>query len=174
MKPRARTDLAMCNVRDEVVVYDFQSHQARCLNTMAAAVFRLCDGTRTPPQMAAALSTQLGSTVDEEVVWLALGQLDDGALLHPPLGDKRTDIGRRRILKKMALTAGLSVALPAVWSIVAPTPAYAASAPIMCNPPQSCMGNPSGCCQRADGTAGVCSGGTCTGTSSTCHGQPCR
>ncbi|MGZ3407693.1 MAG: hypothetical protein ACXVAN_14685 [Polyangia bacterium] len=50
MKPTARTDLAMCDVRDEVVVYDFRNNQARCLNQTAAAVFKLCDGTRTPRQ----------------------------------------------------------------------------------------------------------------------------
>jgi hypothetical protein len=174
MKPAARSDLAMCNVRDEVVVYDFRSHQARCLNPTAAAVFGLCDGTRTPRQIAAALEPGLAAPVDEELVWMALDTLDGHGLLDPPLGRTRTNVGRRRLLKKMALTAGLSIALPAVWSIVAPTPAYAAST-IGCVPPLLCllgemMANV--CCNN-NGMAGTCSGASCSGTSSTCHGQTC-
>ena len=175
MKPTARTDLATCSVRDEVVVYDFRNHQARCLNRTAAAVFALCDGTRTARQIAASLEGPLGAAVDEDLVWLALGTLDDHALLDPPLGKRRTDVGRRRLLKKMALTAGLSIALPAVWSIVAPTPAYAAST-VACIPASSCTApnDPPGCCNNGGGHAGTCNGASmCMGTSSTCHGQTC-
>jgi hypothetical protein len=166
MKPAVRRDLAVCDVRDEMVVYDFRTHQARCLNAGAAAVFKRCDGTRTPRQIAAELAC------DEELVWMALGKLDEGALLDPPLG---VDRGRRALLKKMAVTAGLSIALPAVWSIVAPTPAYAASTPVQCVPPQACMGGSMGQCCNNGGMAAVCQAdGTCSGTNSQCSGQPCR
>ena len=124
--------------------------------------------------MAAELRRALGGPVDEELVWLALGKLDEGGLLDPPLGAARTDVGRRRLLKKMALTAGLSIALPAVWSIVAPTPAYAAST-VACFNAIGCMGanQPAGCCNNG-GMAGTCSGpDACGGTSSTCAGQRC-
>jgi hypothetical protein len=168
MKPAVRRDLAVCEVRDEVVVYDFKTHQARCLNRSAADVFRRCDGTRTPAQIAAELGC------DEELVWLALGQLDDGALLDPALGDDRVDVGRRRMLKKMALTAGLSIALPAVWSIVAPTPAYAASPVTMCINPSACMGGGMTMCCNNGGVAAVCQpDGSCGGSNSQCHGQTC-
>jgi Coenzyme PQQ synthesis protein D (PqqD) len=178
MKPAARTDLAKCDVRDEVVIYDFRNHQARCLNRMAAAVFGLCDGTRTARQIAAELTRSLGEPVDEEIVWLALGQLDDGGLFETPLGGARTDVGRRRLIKKMALTAGLSLALPAVWSIVAPTPAYAASS-VSCVQASDCsgVGQPPGCCNNG-GRAFTCTGSganMCMGTSSTCDGMTlCR
>lgn len=123
---------------DETVVYDFRNHQARCLNRTAAAVFKLCDGKRTPQQIAAQLSQTLGAECDEEVVAMALAQLDDGQLLDPP------------------------------------TPAFAASAPIMCNPAASCMGGQmNGMCCDNMGVAGTCSNGTCSGTDTQCHGQPC-
>lgn len=167
--PRARTDLARSDVRDELVVYDFGRHQARCLNATAAAVFKRCDGTRTPEQIAGELGC------DEEVVWMALAQLDEGALLEVPAARRRVDLGRRALLKKMAVTAGLSIALPTVWSIVAPTPAYAASTPVQCIPPNACMGGQMGQCCNNGGMAAVCQpNGTCGGSSSTCHGQPCR
>ena len=174
MKPAVRSDLVMCNVRDEIVVYDFRSHQARCLNQTAAAVFKLCDGTRTPRQIGAELTRTLGAPCDEEMVWMALAKLDDGGLLDPPLGERAPDLDRRRLLKKMALTAGLSIALPAVWSILAPTPAYAASGAVLCIPPNACMGGDMGQCCNNNGMAGTCVNGTCSGTSSTCNGQPCR
>jgi hypothetical protein len=166
LKPRTRADVVCCDVRDEVVVYDFRTHRARCLNATAAAVFKRCDGTRTPR----AIAVELGC--DEQLVWIALGKLDESELLDAPLG---VDMGRRKLLQKMALTAGLSIALPAVWSIVAPTPAYAASTPVQCIPAQACMAGPMGQCCNNGGMAAVCQAdGTCSGTSSQCSGQPCR
>jgi hypothetical protein len=173
MKPAVRGDLATCNVRDELVVYDFRTNQARCLNSTAAAVFKLCDGTRTPRQIAAELSRTLGWPSDEEVVLAALAKLDESELFAPALGGRGVDLGRRRLLKKMAVTAGLSIAFPAVWSIVAPTPAYAASS-VMCIPAQACMGGDMGQCCNNNGMAGVCVGGSCSGTNSQCNGQACR
>jgi hypothetical protein len=128
LKPAARADIAKSSVGDEVVVYDFRTHHARCLNGTAAAVFELCDGTRTTRQIAAELGKRLGAPVSERLVWVSLAKLDENELFERPLGIARTDLRRRALLKKMAVTAGLSIALPAVWSIVAPTPAYAASA----------------------------------------------
>ncbi|MDB4971167.1 MAG: hypothetical protein JWN44_6856 [Myxococcales bacterium] len=173
MKPAARTDLALRDVDDEAVVYDFRRHKAHCLNATALAVFRLCDGTRTPAQMAKELSKQLGAGVDEEMVWMGLHKLAGEELLAAPL-EGAPDFDRRRLLRKMALTAGLSIALPAVWSILAPTPAYAASG-IACNPAGICMGvnNPPGCCTNSSGKAGTCTATGCNGTSSTCAGQTC-
>ncbi len=131
MKPRARNlDLALCNVRDEVVVYDFRNNQARCLNGTAAAVFKPCDGTRTPEAARRRrLDPTLGATIDEEVVWLALAKLDEGQLFELPSSARADDVDldRRRLLKKMALIAGLSIAPPAVRVDQALTPAYAAS-----------------------------------------------
>jgi hypothetical protein len=153
LKPAVRSDLVKSTVGEEVVVYDFRTHQARCLNTTAAAVFALCDGTRTPRQMAAELGKQLGAPVNERVVWLSLAKLDECGLFERPLGIARTDLRRRALLKKMALTAGLSIALPAVWSIVAPTPAYAASA---CVTTGGCTAVGQCCNTGFFGVAGTC------------------
>ena len=173
MKPRARPDLTTARVRDEVVVYDFRNHQARCLNVTAATVFSLCDGTRTVRQIAAGVGRKMGIACDESVVWMALAKLDEGGMFEPALAIGRTDLRRRALLKKMALTAGLSVALPAVWSILAPTPAYAASS-VVCIPQTLCTSTTTTCCDVGNGTAGVCMGtGMCMGSNGTCHGQTC-
>jgi hypothetical protein len=175
MKPVARTDLALRELDGEAVVYDFRRHKAHCLNPTAFAVFRLCDGKRTPAQIARELAQTLGAALDEEFVWMALGKLDKEQLLETPLGAP-VDFDRRRLVRKLAMTAGLSIALPAVWSILAPTPAYAASGPVACFPASSCMSpfNPNNCCRDASNMAGTCTAnGVCGGTSSTCMGQPC-
>jgi hypothetical protein len=176
MKPTARDDLAIRDLDEEAVVYDFRRHKAHCLNRTALAVFRKCDGTRPPRQIARELTVELGRRVDEAVVLIALAQLDKEQLLSTPLRMRAVDNDRRRLLKKLAVTAGLSVALPAVWSILAPTPAYAAST-LSCAPAGGCMGvnnPPSPPCCNNNGMAGTCSGpGTCGGTSSTCAGQTC-
>jgi hypothetical protein len=172
-KPTAREDLALRQVDADAVVYDFRSHKAHCLNATALAVFKKCDGTRTAAAIAKELTRELGGDVDEEVVLMALGQLDAQKLLTAPLDLARVDVDRRRVLKKLALTAGLSIALPAVWSILAPTPAYAAST--ACFPSGDCMGanSPGGCCSNS-GKAGTCTAAmTCGGTSAACHGQTC-
>lgn len=158
----------MRDLDGEGVVYDFQRHKAHCLNPTAFAVFRLADGTRTPRQIAAALA---GSS--ERTVWNALDQLDAAHLLETPI-PQRVDRDRRRVLKKLAI----SIAAPAVWSILAPTPAYAASSSPACFPAGNCTGpgTPSGCCNNG-GRAFACTGAganMCMGTSAQCTGQVCR
>jgi hypothetical protein len=70
----------------------------------------------------------------------------------------------------MALTAALSVALPAVWSIVAPTPAYAATVAGMCTMTANCTrGHEGECCGDPGAAAMICivppnqTMGTCSG-----------
>jgi hypothetical protein len=178
MKPQARTDLLLRDLDGEAVVYDFSRNEAHCLNATALAVFRRADGTIDIAELARRVSADLGTAVDEELVWMALAELDKAHLLSTPLPRKRgVDLGRRRVLKKMALTAALSVAIPAVWSIVAPTPAYAATA-VMCTPANNCpMGNPMDlCCGSMGVPAGACSNGLCAAAppGSFCAGKTCQ
>ena len=96
LKPAARADLAKSKVGDEVVVYDFRNHQARCLNPTAAAVFELCDGTRSPRQIAAELGKRLGAPVNDRLVWLSLAKLDECGLFEPDARDRAHRSGASR------------------------------------------------------------------------------
>ena len=121
MKPLARTSgLLIRELPEETLVYDLQRHQAHCLNGSAGRVFRLCDGTRTRAGIAAAL--EQGSDDEREaIVRLALAQLGDASLLAPaaaPAEPSRRDLMRR---------VGTALLLPAIASLLAPTPAQAAS-----------------------------------------------
>jgi hypothetical protein len=123
--PRARVDCLSREFDDEVLIYDPQRHEGHCLNSTAAAVWRLCDGSSSPSQIAIVLSRQLLSArVDQPVVRLALEQLADAHLLIEP--EVPTKLPSRRFaIRRIGIAA--AVALPLITSIVAPTPANAAT-----------------------------------------------
>ena len=133
MRPRARAaGLVVRDLPGEVLVYDRDSHQAHCLNRTAAFVFRAADGQRTVADLARLLASDRGAPVDEGIVHLALEQLDAARLLEagPANGS------RRELLKRVGL--GAVILLPAVTSLLVPTPAEAANT---CIPVESCPGN---------------------------------
>jgi hypothetical protein len=166
MKPERRRDgLVVKELEGEVLVYDLQGHQAHCLNPSAAHVFKRCDGTATVPAITRSLRKELGATIDEGWVWLALDRLGKAGLLQermsPPA--ERPGLSRRELVKRAGL--GLAVLLPVVTSIVAPTPVEAAATCVQnCASPNKPFGTPcsstapSNCLCTCDG-AGTCVGG---------------
>jgi hypothetical protein len=77
--------------------------------------------------LARIVGRELGVPFDEQMVWLALGQLDHARLLEQRLlsGPGYSKISRRQVLKRVGLAAAVSV--PLISSIVSPTPAQAAT-----------------------------------------------
>ena len=142
MKPRARTEgLVVKELDGEVLVYDLKRHQAHCLNPTAALVFRSCDGQTSVKEIARHLHSKLKAPADERLVWLALDRLGRARLLEertsPP--PELVRCSRREWMRKVGLVGGLTVLLPLVTSIVAPTPAEAAATCVA-----SCAGQPFG------------------------------
>jgi hypothetical protein len=122
--PRARVDCLSREFGGEVLVYDLQRDVGHCLNSTAAATWKLCDGNSSPSQIARTLSRQFSARVDEAVVLFALDQLADAHLLvEPEVSIER--LSRRVAIRRIGIAA--AIALPLVTSIVAPTPAQAAS-----------------------------------------------
>jgi hypothetical protein len=149
--PRLRAHgLVVHDLPDEVLVYDKQSDKAHCLNHTAVLVWRACDGTRTPADIARRLTAILDKPVSEDLVLLALDQLDKFELLEPggPTLVHFSGLTRRQMVRTLGIAA--VVAVPVVTSILAPTPAQAATciaagqpcsptilccSPLGCNPP---------------------------------------
>ena len=140
-------------IGDEFLVYDKDNDRAHCLNESAGRVWKLSDGTHTVADIAKELRAST-APMDEELVWMALRKLAKAGLLlnrMPPLGTK-IDLSRRSLIQKVGVAAAL--ALPAVASIVVPTPAEAVS----------CLKNgkpctlDSQCCSRRCNNTHVCSG----------------
>src|SRR6185503_18096554 len=80
--PLARKEsLIIKELADETLVYDTQSDKAHCLNPTAAFVWKNCDGKRTVDQLRELMEGDAGAAVPEEMIWLALDQLESFKLL---------------------------------------------------------------------------------------------
>ena len=148
--PRAVKDnLVVRELDDETLVYDLDRDEAHCLNYTAALVWEQCDGQTTAKQAAQALQAKLGESVDADLVWLAVKQLQRYRLVER---EKNTPgVLRRDLVLKYA---PLALALPLIISIPAPTVAQAAScvglgqdcSVLPCCPGQGfCFGSPPKC-----------------------------
>ena len=147
--PRARTDnLVIRELDDETLVYDMDRDEAHCLNQTAALVWKQCDGRTTATQAARALQKELETTVDADLVWLAVRQLQRFHLVD--VSEKSPSVSRRNLVLKYA---PLALALPVIVSITAPTTVQAATcaalgascATLVCCPGLFCSGSPPTC-----------------------------
>lgn len=165
-----RTGVIRKEVDGELLVYDLTRDKAHCLNESAAAIWKRCDGRTSIKEIAASLAKEVGATLDERVVWLALADLRRSHLLEEPKPTVVNEDGnnsqkkqtksnqwpqvmlgmsRREAVKRIGL--GAAIALPVVISITAPTPAQAGSC--------GTVGTP---CTMAAECCNTCSNGFCT------------
>jgi len=145
--PRARKDgLIVQNLPDETLVYDLERDRAHCLNQTAAFVWQHCDGRSNAKEIARALNHTIQQPVDEKLVWLAIDHLGRSHLLTeaPALPPHVAGLNRREVMRALGLSA--AVAIPVVASIVAPTPAQAAT----------CFGAGASCTSSAQCCSGIC------------------
>jgi Coenzyme PQQ synthesis protein D (PqqD) len=142
--PVARHEgLVIRELPEELLVYDSETHEAHCLNETAAAVWKLCDGETSVPEIASKLSATAGTEIDEDVVWLALEDLwKRDLLVGEPAPDDEAAMSRSQLLRRSGIAA--AIAVPVVMSVVAPTAAHAATcipSTQPCSPGQTCCPN---------------------------------
>jgi hypothetical protein len=154
-----KSDLVIQELQEELLVFDLKTNKAHCLNETASAVWKLCDGRNTVDDIARTFKMRTGADVPENLIWLAIDQLNDKNLLENKLEAKFAGQNRREVLKKIGL-AGV-IALPIVASITAPTAALAVA----------CSGVVSDCTGCDDGTPCDVNG---DGTIGTCQVQVCN
>jgi len=148
LTPKARKErLVTRELPEELLVYDLDRHKASCLNRMAMATWRRCDGQATVPEIAEALRGVFGIPVDERAVWLALERLSRAYLLEEPVVLPRWAEGYSRREWVASVGRVSAVLVPAVVSILSPMAAAAASAVISATacsarPTTACGGNP--------------------------------
>jgi hypothetical protein len=155
-KPLTRQDgLIIREVENEILIYDTKNNKAHCLNDTAARVWKLCDGRTTTEEISRSLTHQLGTPMDEKVVWFALKQFGRDELLEEelslPPAYMASGLNRREMVRVLGLAA--VVAVPLVTSIVAPTAVQAAT----------CLASGQPC-----GTGAQCCSGLCSGTPLVC------
>ncbi len=146
--PLARVDCLSRDFDDEVLIYDPQRHEGHCLNSTAAAVWKLCDGNSNPSQIAEVLSRRFSARVDQQVVELTLEQLANVHLLAEAEAPAKAP-SRRVAIRRIGMAA--AIALPLITSIVAPTPANAAT----------CLHGGQPCSTGAQCCSGICVLGRC-------------
>jgi hypothetical protein len=143
MKPVARGgELLIRELPGELLVYERGEHRAHCLNRTAAVVFQNADGTRTVADLARLLAPHGDLAETEAVVREALARLAEAGLLEP--GEATGGWSRREWVRRVGI--GAAILLPAVASIVVPTPAEAAA---------TCV---TSCATKPDGTPCTCYG----------------
>jgi hypothetical protein len=155
MPQARRSGLIIQEVDSEILIYDQQTNKAHCLNQTAAKVWNYCDGETKLVDACNALSRDLETPVDEKFVWYAVDQFSKDNLLEKGIELPAFVIPgmtRRQMVRTLGLAA--VVAVPLVTSIVAPTPAQAAT----------CLATGAPCSADAQCCSGSCPGaptGTC-------------
>jgi hypothetical protein len=132
---RREQDLLVRELSDETLVYDLKSDQAHCLNQTAAAVWRGCDGQTTVAELAMILHRDCNVRANDQVVWLALRQLQRAGLLQARVR-RPADlirVSRRDLIRHL----GVAAAVPVVMTILAPEARAQAS--------DQCTGRPAPC-----------------------------
>jgi hypothetical protein len=149
-KPLAKKEnIVVQEAENEVLVYDLITNQAHCLNSTAAFVWQACDGINSVDSISAALAEKSGKQVPQEVVWMALEQLEEKDLVVS-MPVVSTGTSRRDAIKKVGLAA--MIALPIVASLAAPT-SVMASTSCTCGVDADCLGQ-AGC--QPTCTAALC------------------
>jgi len=125
---RRNANIIVMDLDGEVLVYDERTNKAFCLNETSALVWELCDGQHSLSEISRSVGEKLNAAVDDGLVWLALEQLRQADLVeHEAVQpDSLVGLSRRQAIRKIGLTA--MITLPLISSLVAPTPAHAASA----------------------------------------------
>ena len=159
--PKARKEkLVVREFANELLVYDKERHEAHCLNRTAALVWKHCDGHTSVEEISRHLATETGgdgrTTVDERLVWYALNQFKRDHLLEDELevpagvlASMNGGLNRRQVMRVLGISI---VALPLVTSMIAPTPAQAATCLAAGAP---CTTSPQ-CCTGLCQTNGLC------------------
>jgi hypothetical protein len=145
--PAARSEgLVVEHLAGETLIYDPERDEAHHLNRTAAVVFELCDGRTTLAQVAGQAVQRVGEPLSTETVFQAVEQLATRGLLASAL-QVDSGVSRRELVRKAALVgAGTAAAAPLIKSIVAPTPAQAASQQCLQNGEFGCTTDQD-CCQ---------------------------
>ena len=153
IKPLARKkNVVIQEINGEILIYDLNKNNAFCLNATSASVWQLSNGKKTVSEISDEMSRKMKTPVSEEVVWLALNQLENDGLLENGESTRAYFYGmsRREVIKKVGFTS--LVALPIVTSIVAPTASMAQS---------GCFGAGTVCTLNSDCCTNACVGSLC-------------
>ncbi|MBX7173254.1 MAG: PqqD family protein [Pyrinomonadaceae bacterium] len=156
--PTARqNNLVIQNMDTELLVYDLEINKAFSLNQTSALVYNACNGETTFDEL------KVKHNFTDDLIYLTLDELKKESLIadnnyqSPFVG-----MSRRQAAKNVGLATML--ALPLIYTIIAPTAALALSGCLALA--ASCSATPQ-CCSTC------CSSGACVTQNSLALGAPC-
>lgn len=168
VKPVARRkNLVIQEIPGEILVYDLETNKAHCLNETSAFVWNRCDGKNSITDLSVLLGSHTGKPVEENLVWLAIDQLNENNLLAHELQANFGNQTRREVIRKIGLAAVIS--LPLVASLVAPTAALAvscSSGTANCSPGGQTCTDGTACTGCQNGSGCICCVGICSNPNS--------
>jgi Coenzyme PQQ synthesis protein D (PqqD) len=141
---RRVSDLLTEELPYELIIYDRQTHRVHCLNPLARAVWRHCDGYTSVNDLASAVHQELGIKPDHSEIRSTLRALAKRELLETA-GESVPAISRRAAGGRLARFSLAGVGA-LVTTIAAPTVAQAATCvpancPPVTNATASCVNN---------------------------------
>jgi hypothetical protein len=152
--PNARKEnLVVMEFPEELLIYDLSANKAFCLNQTARLALDECDGRKTLAQAKISLEAKLKTSIDEEILWLAVTQLKKNGLLDEKSSIPQIPKVSRRDLMRIGAT--LSVSLPLISLVVAPTSVSAQSCLASL---AACTPDGAACCPPQGGGVGFCAG----------------
>jgi hypothetical protein len=162
-KPHAKkADIVTQELGGELLIYNLGTDRAFCLNETSAFVWRQVDGQKTVGEIKGLMEREYKTTVNEDLIWLALDQLSRDQLLESEPESEREEkfigISRREVVRRIAMSS--LIALPVIASLA--TPVHAVGCPFSgAVTPAQCSANNPGCDFRACTTSGTCRSGVC-------------
>lgn len=166
--PKARTtNLIISELSDELLVYDLETDKCHCLNKTAYLVWQNCNGKNHLQEIVKKLGANSPKEFSEKLTVLTLAKLEEAKLIEGETNFQNTvaGISRREMMRSLALS--VTVALPIVASVVAPTSVSAQSCPStkLCTD----FNNVTTCCAGNE----TCLSGTCCDAPRACSSLCC-
>ena len=145
--PLARRDgLVVTTIENETLIYDLDRQRAYALNAAAAAIWDGCTGTASIAALAGA------TALPSDIVWYGLWRLRASRLLEvTPDPSPASRLTRRAALRLMRDAGLAAIAIPAILTLVTPSPLVAAS----CLPNGSSCSSNMQCCSGHCGILGI-------------------
>jgi hypothetical protein len=132
--PAARSKgIVIQDLGTEVLIYDLDLHKAYNLNETARIIFHACDGNTSFDEL------KRKHKFTEDIIFLALYQLKKDNLLEESeqYDSPFSEMSRREVIRKAGISS--MIALPVIFSLVAPTAVSAQSLDCSCGSPGDCL-----------------------------------
>ena len=124
---RRKDQLISEEVSGECVIYDQRKKKAHHLNSTLTWIWHRCDGNTRVKALSSAFEQEFDAPNSLHTVFLGLHQLHLRQLLETPVNLPETATAGKSEISRRAMVAAGSALMPAIVSILAPTPAAASS-----------------------------------------------